>query len=505
LGDVSERLVPRDLALLAGLVALLGVVAFSPSLRFTFVYDDHWTIEQNRWLHEPLGTVLSALLDGSANARGVPDATRPAMVVSLWVDHQLFGSGPFGYHLHSVLLYGVACGVATLAAFALLGERLPAALAGAFFALAPLHAEVASAVNYREDLISAIGMLLPIAWLFRPSASKDSVRSGLLVAGVALWGLCGKESSIFLLPLVAAIALLRGVDRLWVEARERTLWFIGAAGLLWANWRFALAVGSDGIPRAPYTGPWTRACDTARFVCRVVGAAFVPIRPSPEYANTGAASALWLLGLVGILVVFALAARRASTKPMAIGLAMVVIAPLGASPVFRPINPWADRYAFVAVLGAGLVFGYFAAQWTGTAPVRRRRSLGIVAGLAAGAACISSARVWADDRALWTYAAERAPGSARAWAALSRVERLSGNLDAADRLVERALSIKPGHVPSRVTRVYNLLARGDVVAARAEIARVEQLGGAAHPGIRRARTCAAGGAEEAKRCIRGGG
>jgi hypothetical protein len=120
-------------------------------------------------------------------------------------------------------------------------------------------------------------------------------------------------------------------------------------------------------------------------------------------------------------------------------------------------------------------------------------------------ACMSSARVWADDRALWTYAVTRAPASARAWAALSRVERLSGNLDAADRLVEHALSIKPGHVPSHVTRVYNLLARGDVEAARAEIARVEQLGGAAHPGIRRARACAAGGAEEAKRCIRGGG
>jgi uncharacterized protein HemY len=86
------------------------------------------------------------------------------------------------------------------------------------------------------------------------------------------------------------------------------------------------------------------------------------------------------------------------------------------------------------------------------------------------------------------------------------VERLSGNLDEADRLVERALSIKPSHVPSHVTRVYNLLARGDVAAAREEIARVEQLGGAAHPGIRRARACAAaGGAEEAKRCIRGGG
>lgn len=502
---MSERLVPRDLAVLAGLVAIAGVVAFSPSLRFGFVYDDHWTIEQNRWLDESLGSVLSALLDGSANARGMPDATRPAMVVSLWLDHHLFGSGPFGYHLHSLLLYGAACGVATLAAFSLLGELIPAALAGAFFALAPVHAEVVSAVNYREDLICAIGLLLPIAWLFRPTTTKDSVRAGLLVAAVSLWGLCGKESSVFLLPLVAALALLRGADSLWVEARERTLWFIGASGLLWSNWRLSLAVGNDGIPRAPYTAPWTRGCDTARFLCRTVQAAFVPIRPSPEYENVGSASPLWLFGLAGIVVTFALLARRRSSRPLAAGLALVIVAPLGASPIFRPINPWADRYAFVGVLGAGMVFGWLAVRSMGMLPVRLRRPLGGIAGVAALLACVSSASVWHDDRALWTYAVVRAPASARAWAALSRVERLSGNLDAADRLVERALSIKPGHVPSHVTRVYNLLARGDVAAARAEIARVEQLGGAAHPGIRRARACAAGDAEEAKRCIRGGG
>jgi hypothetical protein len=190
---------------------------------------------------------------------------------------------------------------------------------------------------------------------------------------------------------------------------------------------------------------------------------------------------------------------------MTLGVALVVIAPLGSSPIFRPINPWADRYAFIAVLGAGMVFGCLTARWSGTVPIVLRRPLAAIAGFGAAAVCMSSASVWADDRTLWTYAVARAPESARALAALSREERLSGNLDAADRLVERALSIKPGHVPSRVTRVYNLLARGDVVAARAEITRVEELGGSAHPGIRRARACAAGSAEEAKRCIRGGG
>lgn len=481
------------------------MVAFSSSLRFGFVYDDHWTVEQNRWLEEPLAAVLSTLLDGTANARGVPDATRPAMVASLWLDRHLFGVRPFGHHLHSLFLYGAACAAAVFASFSILRDRYAALVSGWFFALAPVHAEVACAVNYREDLISALGILLPLGWLFRPVRSKDSVASGLLIAGVSLWGLCGKESAVFLGPLVLLVAMLRGIDDEWVEARERTLWFIGAAALLWLNWRLALAVGDDGIPRAPATGAWTRVCDTARYVVRCAAAAFVPVRPSPEYDNFGGARAFWLAGLFALAGAFVVAARRERTRSLALALGFAVVAPLGASPLFRPINPWADRYVFVSVLGGALAAGCLASRYAPSVSERLRTAFTWSAALGAGILCTASARVWADDRSLWTYSVTRAPNSARAWAALSRVERLSGNLDAADRLVEHALSIKPSHVPSHVTRVYNLLARGDVAAAREEIARVEQLGGATHPGIRRARACAAGGAEEAKRCVRGGG
>lgn len=503
--SVAEKVVPRDVAIWGLLVALVGILAFARSAGFSFVYDDHWTIEQNHWLKEPLGTVFSALLDGTANGRGIPDATRPAMVASLWVDRHLFALRPFGFHVHSILLYGVACAGATSVSFALLEDRRAAVFSSFFFALAPNHAEVVSAVNYREDLIAAIGMLVPLAWLFRPAPSKDSVGAGLLVAAVALFGLCGKESAMFLLPLVFAVALVRRVDGRWIEARERTLWFIVAATLLWLNWRLALAVGPDGIPRAPRTDAWTRSADTARYALRSLAAAFVPLRPSPEYANPGAARAAWHVALVAVVGATAYFARRARLRPVALGLLIAVIAPLGSSPLFRPINPWADRYAFVAVLGGGVALGHLAATYAASVPRGFERLASAGLALAAFAACIASERVWSTDRTLWTYAVERAPTSARAWAALSRVERLSGNLDDADRFVERAIALKPSHVPAHVTRVYNLLARGDVARAREEIARVEQLGGAAHPAIRHARACASGGAEEAKRCIGGGG
>src|ERR1700753_1887494 len=86
--------------------AFIAVVTFAPVVTYGFAYDDHWTVEQNAALGRPLAPLLRALATGHGVEAGIPDATRPAMVASLWVDRRLFGADPAGYHLHSLLLYG---------------------------------------------------------------------------------------------------------------------------------------------------------------------------------------------------------------------------------------------------------------------------------------------------------------------------------------------------------------------------------------------------------------
>src|SRR5204862_244474 len=82
------------------------VAAFARSVRFGFVYDDHWTVE-GHGLDAPLGRLLWLLARGGAHAASVPDATRPTMVVSVWVARALFGNTPLGQHVESVVLYGI--------------------------------------------------------------------------------------------------------------------------------------------------------------------------------------------------------------------------------------------------------------------------------------------------------------------------------------------------------------------------------------------------------------
>src|SRR5689334_10251862 len=103
----------RPLPRLSLLVALLAVLVFSPVLTFGFVYDDGWTLVDNAWLGHPLSELVGLLASGEALVRKVPDATRPAMVLSLWLDQRLFGTSPAGYHLTSLGLYGLTTFVAT--------------------------------------------------------------------------------------------------------------------------------------------------------------------------------------------------------------------------------------------------------------------------------------------------------------------------------------------------------------------------------------------------------
>jgi hypothetical protein len=84
---------------------------------------------------------------------------------------------------------------------------------------------------------------------------------------------------------------------------------------------------------------------------------------------------------------------------------------------------------------------------------------------------------------------------------LSRALRLDGELDAADEAIERALELQPNFAYARVTKIYNRLARGDVEAARADLALAEEFD-LQHPGLARAKRCAALSSREAARCIR---
>jgi protein O-mannosyl-transferase len=486
----------------AALVAVVAVATYARALAFGFIYDDYWTVVSNTHLDKSYRELVAAALSGRGVEWNMPDATRPLMGLSLWWDRRLFGLSPSGYHLHSLGLYALACVLVFLLAFGLLRRFLPALCAGLIFAVLPIHVEVAAVVNYREDLLAAVGMLGALTLSFWPTRSPWRWRS---VACGLLWGyaLFAKESALIAPALVAALAIARrpSFSRAGVALPPSVV--CGGVAALWLNWRFGVSRLGEQIPTASYASWSERLLRTARFEVIAAWKSFAPIAPRPEREPLGDANVAWLLALILLIAALVWMARRRSTRLLAAAGAVALVAPLCTSPLLAPLNEVADRYWFIGSLAAALGVG-----WIMTSLPRRAgasvRAL-LVVGCAVASCAVASwkaSSVWASEIDLWSFVVQTAPGSARAWTAVSRAHRLAEQEELANRTIERALALKPQHVPAHAARVLNSLWFGKLDAARAQLRMVEnrEMHG---DSLRAARRCAtAATAESAQACAR---
>lgn len=491
--------------LFAGLsiVFLVACAVYAPVVTYAFAYDDSWTITANRALDWNLFRLAGALFTGQGKAGHVPDATRPWMVLSMWVDRRLFGSDAAGYHLHSLLLYGLCACASSLAVFALVRKRAAAIAGGVLFAVAPVHAETVAAINYREDLIAGIAVMGGLACVFWPRRREMPGSQGALATLLLVVGLLGKESTVAFWILVPALAALRGPLVPWMRGHLRLLASLGIASLVWGTWRLWLRISArDDVPLVlVHRGLADRVLRTARYVTRLTADGIFPVRWAPDYAPEGPASPAWLLSCVAIVgAVLWLAKRR--ERALAAGLAVAALAGLPTSPLLSPINETTDRYALISVLGGAVIWGTAFDRVGGTVLVRRA-ALWLPA-LALAFVARRAAAPWQDELSLWTVGVVRAPLSPRAWTGLSRARRLEGDLDGADAALDHAIALDPKFLRARVTAVYNALARADVTRAKAAIAVVDRLGGHDQMGMKRARECVELPPHEAMACSRVG-
>lgn len=220
--SLCVRTRPWGLPLL--IAALLAGAAYAITLKGTYVYDDVAFIRDDARLHdvrqwgrfwtEPYHT-------------GVDILYRPLTSLSFAIQWWLHGERPLAFHLVNVLLHmGVSVLVASLGQK--LGGWTVGLLAGALFAVHPVHVEAVAGLVGRAELLCALGVLGALRlWLHRP------LRIGRAMGIVALFVLAAlsKEQGM-LLPLILAAALpwrawgaasLEPSDPPGAPERERTL------------------------------------------------------------------------------------------------------------------------------------------------------------------------------------------------------------------------------------------------------------------------------------------
>ncbi|MEZ4338902.1 MAG: tetratricopeptide repeat protein [Sandaracinaceae bacterium] len=483
---------------------ILGALPFAGGLGFQHVYDDHWTIVDNPTLRHPLPEILRALWSG--RAQGIPDASRPAMVVTAWLDHRLFGASSVGTHLTSLALYLACVGALASLAFSLTRSRALAFTTALLWGVMPLHAEAVVSASYREDLLATLGVFAGLAVVLRPTATPHGWGRAATAAGCFALGLLGKESGLVLVPLLLALGPW---DRAFWTRRERSLTALAAVALLYLSWRFGLAVAGDGVARADVSG-FAALNASARYVCWSVWRSATPFETQAFFSDLGDASPLWwlpVLALVGAWV-----GLRSRAPAVATALAILVIGAWMTSPLIGPVNERADRYLVISTAGTALLWAMGVARVVRR--LRRERAWvrpALIAGpiaLALGIQAHLASAVWTNDERLWTHGTEAAPSSPGPWDGLAWARRQRRDLDGAERALARAEALDPDRAQTRLSRAYLLLLTGrreeamDVLGQLEREAPPDPAGGPELRGLSRARRCAGTASDEAMgRCL----
>ena len=374
-------------------LALLAVAACLPALAGGFVWDD-WI-----FVAEPLIRRWDGLVSIWLSPTDIRDEHHywPIVYSTFWLEHKLWGFHAAGYHAVNLLLHAVN----TLLVWRLLRRlEIPGAwLAGALFAVHPVHVESVAWIIERKDLLSALFYLWAVqVWL----RYTETLALRRLVLCLALFTAAMLSKSIAV-TLPAALLLLtwwRTGTITWREVGRLLPFFAVAAGITAADLFF---YWSQSRYHFDYSAV-ERALIAARalwvYLAQLAWPASLPIL-YPRWEVSAGDPAGW----AAVLSVCALSAalwhgrRRLGRGPFA-ALAFFV---LTLSPVlgfldysFLRIAFLADRFGYLASIGPiALVAGAVAQSMT------RLRGKGQAAAMAAllGTVSVLCAQTWRQAEA----------------------------------------------------------------------------------------------------------
>ncbi len=419
------------------LAVVLIFLLYWRSLSSPFVYDDldqivnnpdlsDWSNFAHRFLLRPVDLTTSLL----SNAGSI---YRPVFWMSLFIDRNLWGLDPFGYHLTNLVLHLLN----GLLAFVLLCRfRLnpkAALAAGLIWLSLPINTEVVAWASGRAYLLCTLFILTALI------TSLTFVRRGgaprlAAVFLASLLAVLSHELGIVILPMLLLLGVTFERDK-W--KRLLTPLFACAFAVLIAEvWRVHLGVKgfiSLATPR------WTLLA-----LSRYVELIFLPVRMSVERSTSmtlGHLSVVSFVALGGLVLALLYALWRRCLDPWLLpGLIWIAlcVAPFCFVQNYQGL---AERFAYLAALGAAVAVVTFCLQ--PASPGIHKALLSV-----AGIWCMwnlyrTSARVgdWTDPVRLYQASLEATPQSPSLHYNLAFSYREQGDLSEALTEYQRTLEL----------------------------------------------------------------
>ncbi|WP_145203212.1 tetratricopeptide repeat protein [Planctomycetes bacterium Poly30] len=372
----SDSVAPRPLVLALALLLIAATAAlYVPSLSGELVYDDLPLIEQapaTRSIQAALQRFMEPFWEfnnqDSEVQRGV---WRPLTSLALAVGRTIGGGAPFGFHLVSLLLHiagtivAFRLGALLLRTRAGIASATRAALGGAAVAwLFAFHPAQVESVAWMSAVNDPLFGFLALWALLSYERAAQAERAPWLAALLMLLALASKETAI-VVPILAVLLDVTAGRRLSSTPGRRALLALFLPLAIWYGVRvYVFGDVTAGVFRDhgdfgfSASREWTFRIELAGGFLRHLfwpdaPAVFRPVHPVlPAGSQAVLHGALWLGGTV----VAAIAALVLRKRAVAFGLigALVVIAPMVASPDRAGLFPESDRYLYLAVFGAAL-------------------------------------------------------------------------------------------------------------------------------------------------------
>jgi len=403
---------------LVGVVLLLAFLAYANTLLHGFVYDDHFQIEGNPYVHSfrYVDRIFTTTVWSFQGAEGQTNYYRPLMTFGYLLCDRVFQSSPIGFHLVNLLLNCVVVYLVVALSLALFGDESVALVTAAIFAVHPVHTEVVAWIAAVTELDLAVFYLLAFLLFLRLAGrqGKRRILTLAMMSGSFLLALLSKEQAMTL-PLVATL-----YEHLYREDRQATVWTTKVSRYL-ALWVIAAGYGLFRVTVLHAFAPVTQRAGLSAPEVALSGLALVGqyasklIWPHPLLGYyVFRESQTWsdprplagLAALAAFAMLFAFLWKRARRYSFALAWMAVTILPV-LNVRWMAASAFAERYlylpsfGFCALASAGGLWLWRRAA--GRAKLRwALAGAGAVLLLSAVAQTVVRNRDWRDDRSFFT-------------------------------------------------------------------------------------------------------
>jgi hypothetical protein len=450
-------------------IAGLAFIASATSLSNGFALDDLALIANNGRVHT-LQEWWRLFALPYWPAQFGPSLYRPIVTLGYAVQWTAAGGAPWVFHAVSIAMYIAVC-VLAFALFRSMLPPIPAVIAGALFAVHPVHVEAVANVVGQAELIAAMAILGACVTYVRARQAGRLTGVGVGGIGVLFAIAClAKEHALLLPALLGLLEIFvvqqRVPDRAGLNERVKTLAplavVLGVVGLAFLAAR-TLTLGEllGEKPLVPVVG-LGRVLVMLAVAPHWIRLFFWPAHLSADYSPhhiaiptgiDGGVVAGAVVFLAAIVAFLALGAPSISTEArrggrFAIGWTAVTLLPVSN---LLSVMVVAERTLLVPSVGAMLLIGVVASMAFARAPsanssqlVRFAFAFGTaVFGILGIVRSRDRQRVWRDNQTLFAQTVEDAPKSYRAQFFYGQLLFESGQRREGEKHLRLAIQLNP--------------------------------------------------------------